>query len=277
MNDPRREAAPHPTHLAARRGGGWPWARATAAGPARASWASWSASTSASRPGSSAPSDSRPRSRPRTSRRPGAFPQYYISPRVPLAPAGWALKVGGLVQRPTVLSLEDLTRLPRTDYRIRHHCVEGWSAVAAWHGVRVSELAKLVGADPRATFVEFRSFDADYFSSWDGPSAFHPQTILAYGMNGQPLRPEHGAPLRLYSGVKLGYKMVKYLTEVNFLPEPTGGYLGGLAATSGTPGCDSAGPLAHQGGQPRRLGLAVREQRPQGVVARRRRRSPRRR
>jgi DMSO/TMAO reductase YedYZ molybdopterin-dependent catalytic subunit len=154
---------------------------------------------------------------------PGAFPQYFISNRMPLAPAHWALKVGGLVQRPMVLSLEELTRLPRTDYRIRHHCVEGWSAVAAWHGVRVSELAKLVGVDPRATFVEFRSFDSDYFSSWDGPSAFHPQTILAYGMNGQPLLPEYGAPLRLYSGVKLGYKMVKYLTEVNFLPEPTGG------------------------------------------------------
>ncbi|MFY0562718.1 molybdopterin-dependent oxidoreductase [Archangium lansingense] len=156
--------------------------------------------------------------------RPGAFPQYFISDRVPLAPAGWALKVGGLVARPGVLSLEDLRLMPRTNYRIRHHCVEGWSAVASWHGVRVSELARLVGADPQARFVEFRSFDSNYFSSWDGPSALHPQTILAYGMNGEPLPPEHGAPLRLYSGVKLGYKMVKYLTEVNFLPEPTGGY-----------------------------------------------------
>jgi DMSO/TMAO reductase YedYZ molybdopterin-dependent catalytic subunit len=156
--------------------------------------------------------------------RPGAFPQYFISDRVPLAPAGWALQVGGLVARPGVLSLDELRRMPRTDYRIRHHCVEGWSAVASWHGVRVSELARHVGADPRARFVEFRSFDSGYFSSWDGPSAFHPQTILAYGVNGEPLPPEHGAPLRLYSGVKLGYKMVKYLTQVNFLPEPTGGY-----------------------------------------------------
>ena len=156
--------------------------------------------------------------------RPGAFPQYFISDRVPLAPAGWALQVGGLVARPGVLSLDDLRLMPRTDYRIRHHCVEGWSAVASWHGVRVSELARLVGADPQARFVEFRSFDSGYFSSWDGPSAFHPQTILAYGMNGAPLPPEHGAPLRLYAAVKLGYKMVKYLTEVSFLPEPTGGY-----------------------------------------------------
>jgi DMSO/TMAO reductase YedYZ molybdopterin-dependent catalytic subunit len=141
-----------------------------------------------------------------------------------VAPASWALQVGGLVERPQVLTLEDLRLMPLTEYRIRHHCVEGWSAVASWRGVAVRELARRVGADPRAGFVEFRSFDEDYWSSWDAPSALHPQTILAYGMNGEPLRPEHGAPLRLYSGAKLGYKMVKYLTAVNFLPEPSGGY-----------------------------------------------------
>ncbi|ABF92835.1 oxidoreductase, molybdopterin-binding [Myxococcus xanthus DK 1622] len=155
---------------------------------------------------------------------PGKFPEYYVSDTVPLAPSGWALRVGGLVAHPTVLTLDALQRMPRTDLRIRHHCVEGWTAVASWHGVRLSELARQVGADTRAGYVELRSFDAGYYSSWDRPSAFHPQTILAYGMNGQPLTPGHGAPLRLYSGVKLGYKMVKYLTEVNFLPEPTGGY-----------------------------------------------------
>lgn len=155
---------------------------------------------------------------------PADFPKYFVSEAMPRAPAGWALKVGGLVQRPGVLSLEDLQRLPRTEYRIRHHCVEGWSAVASWHGVKLRDLAEHVGADPKAGFVEFRSFDAGYSSSWDRPSAFHAQTILAYGMNGQLLGPEHGAPLRLYAAVKLGYKMVKYLTEVSFLPEPTGGY-----------------------------------------------------
>ncbi|MBN1208854.1 MAG: molybdopterin-dependent oxidoreductase [Myxococcaceae bacterium] len=155
---------------------------------------------------------------------PGAFPQYYISSTIPVAPAGWALQVGGMVARPQVLTLEELRLMPRTEYRIRHHCVEGWSAVASWHGVAVRELARRVGADPRAGYVEFRSFDEGYWSSWDAPSALHPQTILAYGMNGEPLIPAHGAPLRLYSGVKLGYKMVKYLTAVNFLPEPSGGY-----------------------------------------------------
>lgn len=154
----------------------------------------------------------------------GAFPAYFISASVPLAPAGWMLRVGGLVERPRTFSLAELQRLPRTDYRIRHHCVEGWSAVASWHGTAVRDLARAVGARPEARFVEFRSFDEDYWSSWDHPSAFHPQTILAWGRNGEPLTPDYGAPLRLYAAVKLGYKMVKYLTEVNFLDHPTGGY-----------------------------------------------------
>jgi DMSO/TMAO reductase YedYZ molybdopterin-dependent catalytic subunit len=152
------------------------------------------------------------------------FPAYKISKEFPIAPAGWALRVKGLVARPLTLSLAELQRLPRTRTRVRHHCVEGWSAVASWDGVRLSEIARLAGADPRARYVEFRSFDAGYWSSWDLASALHPQTILAYGMNGEPLDPEYGAPLRLYSAVKLGYKMVKYLTEVSFLPVRTGGY-----------------------------------------------------
>jgi DMSO/TMAO reductase YedYZ molybdopterin-dependent catalytic subunit len=152
------------------------------------------------------------------------FPAYKISQRFPLAPGAWALRVGGLVERKLTLSPQDLSRLPRTRTRVRHHCVEGWSAVASWDGVRLSEIARLAGADPRARYVEFRSFDSDYYSSWDLESALHPQTILAYGMNGEPLSPEYGAPLRLYSAVKLGYKMVKYLTEVSFLPVRTGGY-----------------------------------------------------
>jgi DMSO/TMAO reductase YedYZ molybdopterin-dependent catalytic subunit len=155
---------------------------------------------------------------------PGLFPAYKIGDVYPIAPAGWALKVTGMVARPEVLSAADLQRLPRTHLRVRHHCVEGWSAVAAWDGVRVSEIARLVGADPRARYVEFRSFEEGYYSSWDLASAMHPQTILAYGMNGAPLPPEYGAPLRLYSAVKLGYKMVKYLSALSFLPTRTGGY-----------------------------------------------------
>lgn len=153
-----------------------------------------------------------------------AFPSYFISDSMPFVPASWSLKVGGMVARPAVFSLEQLMRLPRTEMRVQHHCVEGWSAVASWHGVRLSEIAKLVGISPGVKYVEFRSFDSNYWSSWDIGSGLHPQTLLAYGMNGHHLYPDHGAPLRVYSAVKLGYKNVKYLTEVNFLPDKTGGY-----------------------------------------------------
>ena len=153
-----------------------------------------------------------------------AFPSYIISDAIPAVPANWTLSVGGMVERELVLTLDQLQKLPRTDLRVRHHCVEGWSAVAAWHGVRVSEIAKMAGLKPGVKYVEFNSFDEDYFSSWDLGSAMHPQTVLAYGMNGHPLGSNHGAPLRAYSAVKLGYKMCKYLTEVNFLPNRTGGY-----------------------------------------------------
>jgi DMSO/TMAO reductase YedYZ molybdopterin-dependent catalytic subunit len=152
------------------------------------------------------------------------FPSYFISSMMPIAPPDWMLKVGGMVARPTMLTIDQLRQMPATDMRIRHHCVEGWSAVAAWQGVRMRDLARMVGAAREARYVEFRSFDSGYYSSWDLASALHPQTILAYAMNGHSLYPEHGAPLRLYSAVKLGYKNVKYLTEINFMPNRGGGY-----------------------------------------------------
>jgi DMSO/TMAO reductase YedYZ molybdopterin-dependent catalytic subunit len=159
----------------------------------------------------------------------GAYPSYHVAPQVPIQPDDWRLVVSGKVERPLRLTLDDLHGLPRTDVRIHHYCVEGWSAVAEWSGVRVSEIAKLAGA--KATdYVEFRSFDVPargergYWSSWDHESAMHAHTILAYGMNGKPLAPAYGAPVRLFGAVKLGYKNVKYLTEVNFLDVRTGGY-----------------------------------------------------
>lgn len=161
-----------------------------------------------------------------------AFPIYKLGAALPGVPAGWGLEVSGMVQHPVRLSLAELRRLPRTDMRVRHHCVEGWSAVASWHGVRLSEVAKAVGLDPRAPYVDFVSFepvpdseeDETYTSGWDRESALHPQTLLAYGMNGEPLGAEHGGPVRLYASTKLGYKMVKWLSAVRFVPQKTGGY-----------------------------------------------------
>jgi DMSO/TMAO reductase YedYZ molybdopterin-dependent catalytic subunit len=113
--------------------------------------------------------------------------------------------------------MDQLLGMPATEMRVRHYCIDVWSAVASWRGVRVSEIAKVAGLDRRVKYVEFRSFDNSYWSGWDLPSAMHLQTMLAYEMNGRPLQANYGAPLRLYSAIKLGYKSVKYLTETNFL------------------------------------------------------------
>ena len=156
------------------------------------------------------------------------FPSYHIAPAVPVwdvaARGPWSLEVSGAVGRPLRLTLDDLQRLPRVSQRVNHYCVEGWTAVATWTGVRVRDLARLVGARPEAQYVDFQSFDEDYHESWDLESASHPQTIVAYGMDGRLLDPAYGAPARLHSPVKLGYKNTKYLTRVVFMPERNGGY-----------------------------------------------------
>jgi DMSO/TMAO reductase YedYZ molybdopterin-dependent catalytic subunit len=157
-----------------------------------------------------------------------AFPKYFISERVPMwdpAVRGpWTLEVGGLVARPLRLSLDDLTKLSRTTQRVNHYCVEGWNAIAEWTGVRVAELARLAGVRPEAEYVDFASFDSGYHESWDLESATHPQTLIAYGMDGAMLSAGHGAPARLHSPVKLGYKNTKYLTRVTFGAHRNGGY-----------------------------------------------------
>lgn len=157
-----------------------------------------------------------------------AFPRYFISDRVPMwdeATQGtWGLEVGGLVDRPVRLTLDDLQRMPRITQRVNHFCVEGWTAVAAWTGTRVSEIADLVGVQAGAKYVDFVSFDDHYHESWDLASAMHPQTLIAYGMDGHLLGPAHGAPARVHSPVKLGYKNTKYLVRVRFMAERNGGY-----------------------------------------------------
>jgi len=156
------------------------------------------------------------------------LPSYFISRMMPMLqdPAAWRLQVQGLVRRPLLLSLDDLQRMPRTTYTVKHHCVEGWTAIATWHGVPVSAVAERCEPLPEARYIRFDSFDSGYSNGWDLASAMHPQTILAYGMNDNPLPPAHGAPLRLYSPTKLGYKLTKYLVSMTFTapPERPGGY-----------------------------------------------------
>lgn len=156
------------------------------------------------------------------------LPSYFVSPTVPVwdesARGKWALEVSGLVGNPLKLSLDDLQRLPRVSNRVNHYCVEGWTAVETWTGCPFSELAKVVRVAPDAHYVDFQSFDDDYHESWDLESAMHPQTVVAYGLDGKMLEPAHGAPARVYSPVKLGYKNTKYLTKIVFMPKMNGGY-----------------------------------------------------
>jgi DMSO/TMAO reductase YedYZ molybdopterin-dependent catalytic subunit len=139
-------------------------------------------------------------------------------------PRGWALEVDGLVRRPTRLTPAMLESLARTTYTVKHHCVEGWTAIGTWTGVPVSAIVNLVEPLPEARYLRFDSFDSRYFNGWDLASAMHPQTILAYAFNDRPLTIERGAPLRLYAPVKLGYKMTKYLTAMTFTRDRPGGY-----------------------------------------------------
>ena len=154
------------------------------------------------------------------------LPSYFISDVMPALqnPEAWRFKVDGLVRTPLSLSLDDLQRMPRVTYTVKHHCVEGWSAIATWHGTPLSAIVARCQPLPAAKYIMLRSFDSDYSNGWDLASAMHPQTILAYGMNENPLPADHGAPLRLYSPTKLVYKMTKYLLSMTFTSERPGGY-----------------------------------------------------
>lgn len=157
-----------------------------------------------------------------------AFPAYSITynrqRRFPDPPSDWALEVGGLVRKPVRLTLPMLRAMPSVTYTVKHHCVEGWTAVATWTGVPVSSVLAMVEPLPTARYLRFDSFDSGYSNGWDLTSAAHPQTILAYARNDQPLPSTRGAPLRLYSPVKLGYKLTKYLSAMTLTAERHGGY-----------------------------------------------------
>jgi DMSO/TMAO reductase YedYZ molybdopterin-dependent catalytic subunit len=167
---------------------------------------------------------------PPTNARPAGaqFPSYFIADEVPVwdqtTRGIWRLEIGGMVRRPLRLTLDELKQLPRTELRLEHFCVEGWSAVSVRTGVRLSELARLVDVSPDATSIDFESFDDGYHESWDIESGLHAQTLIVYGQDGQLLDPAFGAPARVYAPVKLGYKCTKYLTRIMFLAHPNGGY-----------------------------------------------------
>ena len=135
----------------------------------------------------------------------------------------WRLLIEGLVGRPASFSLEELRRLPSESHIILHACEEGWSYIAEWTGVRLAFVLDLVQTRPEARYVVFEPFPNPRQTtgivrvlggSVDMADALHPQTLLAYGMNGEPLPADYGAPVRLRLGRHLGYKNTKYLSRI---------------------------------------------------------------
>ncbi len=132
--------------------------------------------------------------------------------------ADWRLQVGGLVETPLSLSLENIRKLPQRTQITRQDCVEGWSAIGEWTGPQLSVLLDAAGVKPEANFIVFRCADtlygSQYYESVDMVDAYHPQTIIAHALNGQPLPVGNGAPLRMRIERQLGYKHAKYLTAI---------------------------------------------------------------
>ncbi|PKP73285.1 MAG: molybdopterin-binding protein [Alphaproteobacteria bacterium HGW-Alphaproteobacteria-6] len=137
--------------------------------------------------------------------------------------ADWRLSVTGRVLRPGSFSLAELKAMPARTQITRHDCVEGWSAIGQWTGVPLRLLLDRVGLADDARFIVFRCADEimgwRYYESLDLAHAFHPQTILAYGMNGAALPTGHGAPLRLRVERQLGYKHAKFVMAVEAVSE----------------------------------------------------------
>jgi DMSO/TMAO reductase YedYZ molybdopterin-dependent catalytic subunit len=132
--------------------------------------------------------------------------------------ADWKLVVDGLVERPLALSLDQIKALPSRTQITRHDCVEGWSCIGEWTGARFGALMDLAGLKPEAKHIVLYCADtlggAKYYETLDVVDVHHPQTILAYAMNGAPLPVAHGAPLRLRAERYLGYKQAKYVMRL---------------------------------------------------------------
>jgi DMSO/TMAO reductase YedYZ molybdopterin-dependent catalytic subunit len=139
----------------------------------------------------------------------------------------WRIEVGGLVEKKLSLSMKDLRKLPSKTQITRHDCVEGWSCIGEWTGAPLAPILALARPKPEARYVMFYCADPmgsslsgdapHYYESLDLLEATHPQTLLAYDLNGHPLPVENGAPVRLRAERQLGYKMAKYVQRIELV------------------------------------------------------------
>ena len=149
--------------------------------------------------------------------------------------ADWRLTVDGMVTRPASFSLVELKSFPSRTQITHQACEEGWSFIAEWTGVPLSYIFEKVGTHPDAKWAFFFTLQEDWWDSLDMDDALHPQTVLAYGMNGAEILADHGAPLRLKVARQLGYKSLKFLTKITLAdrPDALGDGLGSGAPAAG--------------------------------------------
>jgi DMSO/TMAO reductase YedYZ molybdopterin-dependent catalytic subunit len=145
--------------------------------------------------------------------------------------ADWRLTVDGMVDRPTSFSLDQLKSYPTRSQITHLACEEGWSYIAEWIGVPLSYVLDAVGVKPQARYVAYFSIDPDWWDSVDMADALHPQTFLAYGMNGKELPVVNGGPLRMRVPRQLGYKSVKFITHLT-VTDSMKGFGKGLGSAS---------------------------------------------
>jgi DMSO/TMAO reductase YedYZ molybdopterin-dependent catalytic subunit len=156
--------------------------------------------------------------------RPFPFNGYYSEDEAPeVDAADYKLEIGGLVDNKAPWTLEQLYALPQVSQITRHVCVEGWSAIGSWQGVRLSEFLKRIGADTRAKYVWFRCAEG-YSNTIDMPTALHPQTQLTFKFDNQILPRKYGFPMKCRIPTKLGFKNPKYVTAMYVQNNDAGGY-----------------------------------------------------
>lgn len=165
-----------------------------------------------------------PSYRPEDVTDPFPFNAYYAEARAPVVgPATFRLELGEGIAERRPWTLRELYALPQTSQITRHICIEGWSAIGHWRGVRFADFLARVGADTRARFVTFRCAD-DYTSSIDMPTALHPQTLLALRFGDQVLPTRYGFPMKLRVPTKLGFKNPKHIIAIGLANDDPGGF-----------------------------------------------------
>jgi DMSO/TMAO reductase YedYZ molybdopterin-dependent catalytic subunit len=156
--------------------------------------------------------------------RPFPFNAYYAEDEAPeVEAASFKLEVGGLVDNKEPWTLDKLYALPQVSQITRHICVEGWSAIGSWQGVRLSEFLKRVGADTRARYVWFQCAEG-YSNTIDMATALHPQTQLSFKFDNQILPRKYGFPMKCRMPTKLGFKNPKHVIAIHAQNNDAGGY-----------------------------------------------------